>query len=111
MFVQRAGAVGTNTFVGQVLAGPGKSVTNTLGAGVLTLTGSLLPYAENLNGTNLGLAGAPTGSLIYKWNGAGYTPSSKPKSVWNPDLTIGVGEAFFIQTPSSYQWVQSIPAN
>jgi hypothetical protein len=110
-FVQRAGAVGTNTFVGQVLAGPGQSVTNQLAAGVLTLTGSKLPYADTLNGTNLGLNTAPSGSVVYKWNGAGYTPSSKPKAAWSPDLSISVGEAFFVQTPSGFTWVQSIPAN
>jgi hypothetical protein len=110
-FVQRAGAVGTNTFVGQVLAGPGQSVTNQLVGGVLTLTGSKLPYADTLNGTNLGLNSAPSGSVVYKWNGAGYTPSSKPKAVWSPDLSISVGEAFFVQTPSGFTWVQSIPAN
>jgi len=111
MFVQRAGAVGTNTFVGQVLGGPGKSVTNQLASGVLTLTGSLLPYADTLNGTNLGLNTAPSGSFIYKWNGAGYTTCSKPKSAWSPDLTVNVGEAFFIQPASAFTWVQSIPAN
>jgi hypothetical protein len=108
-FVRRAGAVGTNTFVGEVVADSGKSVTNVLAANVTTLVGSLLPVAGTLNGTNLGLATAPTGSVIYKWNGSGYTFSSKPKAVWSPDLTISVGEGFFIKPTANFNWVQSLP--
>jgi len=111
MFVRRIGATSTNTFVGQVVANVGTSVTNQLTAGVLTLVGSLIPYADTLNGTNLGLAGAPQNSILYKWNGAGYDFTSKPKTVWNPNLTINVGEAFFIQPSSNYTWVQNLPAN
>jgi hypothetical protein len=110
MFVRRQGPTGTNTFVGSVVANVGTSVTNVLAANVTTLVGSLLPYADTLNGTNLGLAGAPTGSILYKWNGTGYTTSSKPKAVWNPDLSIGVGEGFFIKPSSNYVWVQTLPA-
>jgi hypothetical protein len=98
----------TNTYVGEVVAGPGESVTNVL-TGAITATGSLLPLAGNINGTNVGLAGAPTGSTLYQWNGLSYDISSKPKAVWSPDRTIAVGEAFFIQ--STYNWVQSLPAN
>jgi hypothetical protein len=99
----------TNTYVGEVVAGPGESVTNSL-TGALTATGSLLPYAGTLNSTNgLGLAGAPSGSILYQWTGTGYTPTSRGKAVWNPDLSIGVGEGVFIQ--STYNWVQSLPAN
>jgi hypothetical protein len=110
-FVKRQGSAGTNTFVGEVVGNVGSSVTNTLDANVTTLVGSLLPYADTLNGTNLGLNTAPSGSVLYKWNGAGYTPSSKPKAVWSPDLSIGVGEAFFIKPSSNYVWVQTLPAN
>jgi hypothetical protein len=108
-FVRRSGNVGTNTFVGEVVVDSGKSVTNVLAANVTTLVGSALPVAGTLNGTNLGLAAAPSGSVIYKWNGAGYTFSSKPKAVWSPDLTINVGEGFFIKPAATFNWVQALP--
>jgi hypothetical protein len=111
LFVRRLGSTGTNTFVGEVVANVGQSVTNPLAANVTTLTGSLLPYASTLNGTNLGLAGAPNGSVIYQWNGGGYTIATRGKAVWGPDLTIGVGEGFFIRPSSNFNWVQTLPAN
>jgi hypothetical protein len=98
----------TNTYVGQVVANAGESVTNAL-TGSVTATGSLLPVGGTLNGTELGLADAPSGSVIYQWNGVNYTTVTKPKAVWSPDQTIGVGEAFFIQ--STFDWVQTLPAN
>jgi hypothetical protein len=108
LFISSPSAV-TNTYVGEVLAGPGESTTNVL-TGVLTATGALLPYAGTLNSTNgLGLVGAPSGSVLYQYNGAGYNTATKPKAIWSPDLSIGVGEAVFIQ--STYNWVQSLPAN
>jgi hypothetical protein len=112
LFVKRSGTVGTNTFVGSVVAESGKSVTNKLTANMLTMTGSLIPYADTLNSTNgLGLVGAPSGSVIYQWNGSGYTISTRGKAVWNPDLTIGVGEGFFIKASSDYDWVQTLSGN
>jgi hypothetical protein len=112
LFVRRLGTTGTNTFVGNVVANVGSSVTNNLLANVTTLTGSLIPYAGTLNtSTNLGLAGAPAGSIVYQWNGVNYTPSTRGKAAWNPDLTIGVGEGFFIKPSSNYVWVQTLPAN
>jgi len=111
-FVRRLGATGTNTFVGAVVANVGTTVTNSLVANVTTLVGSAIPYAGTLNtSTNLGLQNAPQNSTIYQWNGAGYTISSKPKAVWSPDLTINVGEGFFIRPSSNYLWIQSLPAN
>jgi hypothetical protein len=110
-FVKRMGDAGTNTFVGSVVANTGASVTNHLTGGMLTLTGSMLPYADTLNGTNLGLADAPQNSVIYKWNGAGYDVASKPKSLWNPNLSIGVGDAFFIKSAADYDWVQTLSGN
>jgi hypothetical protein len=107
LFINSAAAV-TNTYVGEVVAGPGESVTNSL-TGSVALTGSLLPVAGMLNGTELGISGAPSGSVIYKWNGGGYTTVTKPKAVWSPDVNIAVGEGFFIQ--STYDWVQTLPAN
>jgi len=111
VFINRLGSTGTNTFVGAVIANIGTSVTNPLAGGVNTLVGSALPYADTLNGTNLGLAGAPVGSTLYQWNGTGYTPSTRQKAGWNPNLTINVGESFFIQPFSAFNWVQTLPAN
>lgn len=111
LFLKRSGPVGTNTFVGQVVANVGASVTNQLAANVTTLTGSLIPYADTLNGTNLGLLGAPNGSLVYQWNGGGYTISTRGKTSWNPNLSIAVSEGFFIKPSSNYTWVQTLPAN
>jgi hypothetical protein len=107
LFIKSA-AVVTNTYVGEVVAGPGESVTNSL-TGAITATGSLLPVGGMLNGTELGLADAPSGSVIYQWNGSGYNTITHPKAVWSPDTEIAVGEAFYIK--STYDWVQTLPAN
>jgi hypothetical protein len=111
LFVRRQGAAGTNTFVGEVIVNVGGSASNGLAANVTTLVGSMIPYADTLNGTNLGLASAPNGSSLYQWNGSGYTPSSKTKAGWNPNLSIAVGESFFIRPSSNFTWVQTLPAN
>jgi hypothetical protein len=110
-FVKRSGAVGTNTFVGSVVVGPGQSVTNPLTGGAIRLVGSAIPYADTLNGTNLGLASAPNGTILYKWNGSGYTSSTRGKAAWDPNLTINVGESFFIKPTSTFNWVQTLPSN
>lgn len=110
-FVKRSGTIGTNTFVGEVVADVGSGVTNQLAANVLTLTGSPLPYAGTLNSAVLGLSNAPGGSIVYKWNGTGYDVSTRGKAVWNPDLTINVGEGFFIKPSANFNWVQTLPAN
>lgn len=111
-FVQRQGAVGTNTFVGSVVLNVGQSVTNPLTAGVLTLVGSALPVTGTLNtSAALGLSNAPQNSILYKWNGSGYDTITKPKSVWSPDVTINVGESFFIKPSSNFNWIQSLSGN
>lgn len=111
MFISPGGD-STNTFVGQTVGGPGEAVTNSLLANQLTLTGSLLPYGATLNSTNgLGLDAAPNQSVIYQWNGAGYTSSTKGKAGWNPDLSVGVGESFFINAAADFDWIQALPAN
>jgi hypothetical protein len=109
MFLRRIGPTGTNTFVGSVVANSGSSVTNSLVANVTTLTGSLIPFTGTLNtSTNLGLLPAPSGTVLYQWNGTGYTIATRGKSIWSPDLTIGVGEGFFIKPSSNYLWVQTL---
>lgn len=112
MFVSSASNI-TNTFVGEVVGNVGSTVTNTLTGGVLTLVSSLLPYAGDLLDTNLGIGPQlPDLSTIYKWNGSnGYVISSKSKGLWSPNLTIDVGEAFFVNPASTIDWIQTLPAN
>ena len=100
----------TNTFVGNVVVGPGASVTNNLPASYV-LVGSPIPYADDLNGTNINLSVLPNKSLIQIWNGSSYTLSTKggTPSVWAPDATINVGQGFFVQAKSATSWVQTLP--
>jgi hypothetical protein len=99
----------TNTYVGNVLANVGASVTNALPANVLVLVGSQLPYAGDLNDTNLAL-NLPAKSTAQIWNGSGYTPSVRGTS-WSPALPIAVGQGFFLNSKAAYNWVQTLPAN
>jgi hypothetical protein len=105
----------TNTYVGEVLAGPGETLTNALAGGVLDLTGALIPYATTNHATdaNFGLVGAPANSALYKWNGTGYTPSfvGAKTGTWSPAVGIAVGESFFIQPAAAFNWKQSLPSN
>jgi len=106
----------TNTFVGNVVAAAGASVTNTLGSGS-QLVGSLLPYADSVTNTstiNLLVPGATTlnewsvGSqtfVLYKvvagqWKLNGTTPQVP---------TLNVAQGFFINPPSATNWVQTLP--
>jgi hypothetical protein len=113
-FYKPAGNI-TNTFVGEVIVGPGQSATNSLSAGVLDLTGALIPVATTSIATDAsyGLTTAPATSQLWKWNGVGYTPTSvgAKSGVWSPDVSVSVGEAVFIKAPSSFDWVQTLPAN
>jgi hypothetical protein len=100
----------TNTYVGEVIVGPGESVTNSLPAGQLVLVGSPIPYAGTLNSTNIGLLGVPAKSSAQFWTGTGYTASTKA-TTWGPDLPIAVGQGFFLNSKTAYDWVQTLPAN
>jgi len=102
----------TNTFVGQVDTAVGASTTNSVPAGTFVLAGSTIPFTGDLNDTNLNLG--PTlanKSLVEVWNGAGFNASSKAGGVWTPNLTLSVGEGFFIQSKTATNWVQTLPAN
>jgi len=106
----------TNTYVGEVGAAPGESVTNSLTDGVIDLTGALLPFATASIATDaqFGLVGAGAGSTMYKWNGSSYDTSvvGAKTGVWGPDLSVDVGEAVFINVSSgNFDWVQTLPAN
>jgi hypothetical protein len=100
----------TNTFVGAVDPLPGGgTTTNALTANVITLVGSQIPYATDLNDTNntLNLLALPSKSQIQIWNGSGFTIVNKT-TTWSPDQQIGVGQGFFIKAPSTTNWVQTL---
>lgn len=103
----------STTYVGEVVAGPGESVTNSLAGGAFDLTGSLLPLgtASIATDTAYGLTGAPAGSTIFKWNGGGYDAASvgAKSGLWAPDLGMDVAESFFIKPAASFDWVQQLP--
>jgi hypothetical protein len=105
----------TNTFVGEVLAGPGECVTNKLAGGLVDLTGSLLPYATASIATDsiFALNNAPPGSKLFKWDFAGqtYIPAGvgAKTGAWSPDLGMDVAEGFFIIPSSGFKWIQCLP--
>lgn len=98
----------TNTYVGELAANSGENVTNSLPATTLVMVGSALPYAGTLNTPELGLLGVPAKSSAQFWNGAGYDLSGKT-TTWSPDTAIGVGDGFFINSKTAYDWVQTAP--
>ena len=100
----------TNTYVGEVAANAGESVTNALPADALALVGSPLPYAGDLNTVEIGLLGVPAKSTAQFWNGAGYDLSTKG-TTWSPALPINVADGFFVNSKAAYDWVQTAPAN
>jgi hypothetical protein len=108
-FVNSPSAV-TNTYVGNVAANPGGNATNSLPAGTLALVGSKIPFAGDLNDTNLNL-NLPNKSTISVWNGNGFDNATKQSTGWNPALPISVGQGFFVNSASAFDWVQTLPAN
>jgi hypothetical protein len=100
----------TNTFVGSVVVNSGESITNALPAGTQVLVGSMIPYAGDLNNTNINLA-LPAKSTASFWTGTSYDTSIRGASAWNPNLPIEVGQGFFLNSKSAYNWVQTLPSN
>jgi hypothetical protein len=101
----------TNTYVGEVIVGPGGSTTNALPAGATVLVGSALPYAGTLNSTNIGLLTLAKQSSASFWTGSGYIGSAKSATAWSPDIAINVADGFFINSKTATNWVQTLPAN
>jgi hypothetical protein len=107
-FVQAKTAI-TNTYVGNVATLVGNSVTNALPTS-LVLVGTMIPYTGNLEDTNLNVGPSlPNKSNIQVWNGSGFTGTSKSGGTWTPDLTLSVGQGFFIQAKTAANWVQTLP--
>jgi hypothetical protein len=100
----------TNTYVGQLAANSGESVTNALPENQLVMVGSPLPYAGDLNTPELGLLAVPAKSTAQFWNGSGYTLSTKG-ATWSPALPVSVGEGFFLNSKTATNWVQTAPSN
>ena len=112
-FIQTPATAGTlsNTFVGSVAVNVGASTTNSLAGGILTLVGSAVPYSTDLNDTNntLNTSLLPNKTTIDVWNGSGYTTTERLGGSWSPDLTISVGQGFFVQPPATgATWVQTL---
>jgi hypothetical protein len=109
LFVKAQSAT-NNTFVGQVAAPVGGSVTQSLSAGLFVLVGSKVPYAGDLNDTNLALTQLAAKSQVQKWNGVGFDSYTKGTS-WPVNPGLSVAEGFFLKSQTATQWVQSLPAN
>jgi hypothetical protein len=111
-FVKTPSTAGTitNTFVGNVIVGPGQTNTVALPGGVFSLLGSPIPFAGDLNSSgpntlNLGNS-LPNKSSVQTWNGTGFVVAGKASGVWDNNLTIGVAQGFFVKPASSTNWSQ-----
>lgn len=100
----------TNTFVGQVVVGPGESTTNALPAGTFVLVGSPIPFSGDLNDANLNLNLANK-SQVQTWNGSGYDNYTRAGDAWPTNPGIEVGQGFFVKSQNAADWVQTLPAN
>jgi hypothetical protein len=106
----------TNTFVGNVVALSGTSVTNVLGAGS-QLVGSAIPYADSVTNTSTINLQAPGATTLNKWNAAtqSYVLFKIVGGQWKLNGTVaqvpsvGVAEGFFVNPPSGFNWVESLP--
>ena len=98
-FFYQAGAVQTNTFVGNVMTG---SLTNHINAG-FNLVANQAPVSDTLD--NLKVP-ATLGDTVYLYRNGGYV-SSTFFGTWTPSLSPGVGEGFWVNAASAEDWVQT----
>ena len=89
----------TNTFVGNVMTG---NLTNPVPSGY-SIKSSQVPQADTLE--NLGFP-ANFGDATYFYRNGGYTISTFV-GTWSPDLTVGVGEAFWAQVSANVNWTRT----
>lgn len=103
----------TNTYVGNVINstfGFGSTNTEALSTAIV-LGGSVLPVAGTLNDSgpdtiNLGST-LPNKSTVQTYDAVtGITTASKQSGIWNTNLTINVGEGFYISSKTATNWVQ-----
>jgi hypothetical protein len=86
---------------------PEDDTTLNLAAGN-TLTGNPVPVDMTLSTS--GLAGAPAGSSLFFWDGAGYVPATNlPVVGWQPDAALPPGEGFFVALDAPYDWTEPAP--
>jgi hypothetical protein len=108
----------TNTFVGNIDGGSQTTNTITLTAGIVQLVGSPIPFSGTITNSadqgadalNLGSV-LPKGTVIQIWNGNGYTGYSRAvlgAGNWSGNPTINVGQGFFINSPATTNWVQTL---
>jgi len=108
----------TNTFVGSIPNGYPGTNTIVLNANVLQLVASPVPLSgtitnavdQGADALNLGSV-LPKGTVIQIWNGSGYTGYSRAlfgAGTWNGNPTIGIGQGFFIKSPTTTNWVQTL---
>jgi len=62
------------------------------------------PLSNGDNGIGEVIPVAPSGTVVFSWNGAGYDSSEfvvipGVLSGWQPEINLPVGEGFFIQSP------------
>ena len=95
----QSGANFTNTFVGNVMTG---NLTNPVPAG-FSIKSSQVPQADTLE--NLGFP-ANFGDTVYYYRNGQYV-SSQFFGSWTPDLTLGVGEAFWAQVGANVNWTRT----
>ena len=100
------------TFFGEVHQG---TLVNPLAAGIST-KGSLVPQSGSINSLH-GIPGQPGDEIrIYTpdgQNGGVYSSSvfDATANAWVPDLTLGVGQGFWIQKQNPQDWVRIFFAN
>ena len=105
-FINPARDTFVQLFVGEVLAG---SLTNNLPAGV-SLEGSLLPIAGSINSVH-NIPGQP-GDNIFVFINEGEARGRYHRSAysagegWTPDLSLGIGQGFWIQKQQAQDWVR-----
>ncbi len=111
-FFVKSPSLFTNTYVGSVACLVGSNVTNTLNANILYLVGSTVAYSANFNDTNntLNLSVLPAKSTAQIWNGSGFTLLTKSGAgpTWPAGNTNTVAGGFFIKSPSTFNWVQTL---
>jgi hypothetical protein len=67
------------------------------------------PVAVGFEDTSLS-SQAPNLSTLNVWNGSGYNTYTKGRAGWGASaVTIGVSDGFWINSPSSFEWVEDRP--
>jgi len=108
-----AGTV-TNTFVGNVVVQQPDGVqlgTNTTALpGSFVLDGSVFPISDTLTGATMNLGSVlANASEVETWNGSSFTLAKKIAGNWNTNLTLSVGQGFFIDSKNATNWVEILP--